>query len=149
MRQNLKKLTLRHLSMIESLNLEGKSQKEVSEQFGISQTWLSLLKKDPLWLAKEAEYKQIIQQNYEIRLCQMLPKAIDAIEKALDSPKASIRLKAAEEILKKAGIDGKSSNEDKGPIFLNMVKPTWMENETVEVADCQKKDSEEKIIKES
>ena len=129
-KMQLKKLTSRHLSMMEALNIEGKSQREVSTLFGISETWLSLLKKDPLWQAKEAEYKQFIQKACELRICQMIPKALNVLEQALDSPRPSVQLKAALQILKKAGIDGKSSDEAKTPIVFNMVKPRWMEGES-------------------
>ena len=123
MRKNLMRLTPRHLKMIECLSRGGMTQKEVSKQFGISQTWLSLLRKDPLWQAKEAEYKEHIEQTWEINILSMVPDAIDTLREALYSSVQSIRIKAAKEILKRGGIDGKSSNEVKGAIFINMYKP--------------------------
>ena len=147
MRKNLRRLTPRHLKMIECLSRGGMTQKEVSKQFGISQTWLSLLRKDPLWRAKEAEYKEHIQQTWEINILSMVPDALDALREALYSSVQSIRIKAAKEILKRGGIDGKSSNEAKGSIFIDMYKPKLMKgkNDAVEVRNCQKKDSEGEI----
>ena len=130
MRKNLTRLTPRHLKMIECLSRGGMTQKEVSKQFGISQTWLSLLRKDPLWQAKEAEYKEHIQQTWEIGIHSMVPDALDVLKEALDSPEPSIRLKAAKDVLERASIGGKSSIQVGGPIFIDLYEPKRMGGES-------------------
>jgi|TARA_B100000959_G_scaffold276609_1_gene331618 hypothetical protein len=137
----LKKITPRHERMIESLVLEGISQKAVCEKFGMSETRLSTLRKTDLWRKEEQKLSHDLRTRSLHQLQALVPKAIMALEETvgrkvelekgiLISNDAKARISSAKEILNRSGIRG---DEDKGSenVTIQLYAPPYATDDGV------------------
>ena len=74
---NLKKLTSRHKKMITALVLDGRKQSEIAKEFGISQTRLPQLKRDPLWAAEESALVERYRSECISKIQLLVPDLVD------------------------------------------------------------------------
>ena len=126
----LKKLTDRHEAMLYALVLEGKSAKEVCEEFGISASRLSLIRRSPVWQQREAELRserdkmrREILEGAILKLERLREPAIQALEECVHSEDESIKLRSAKEILDRTGIGVGTKDEEKFQPIINLYIP--------------------------
>tara|TARA_B100000315_G_scaffold62584_1_gene56787 strand:- start:61 stop:489 length:429 start_codon:yes stop_codon:yes gene_type:complete len=124
--------------MIDALILEGKTQREVCRQYGISETRLSLLRKHPLFLMAEKQLRDKARDENISKLYSLVPAAIKTLEDTLGvsyetangmvvNNDVRTRVHSAKEILNRAGV--KSDEEDQSKtIHINMYAPPYIED---------------------
>jgi hypothetical protein len=81
--------------------MEGATEAQISEAFGIKGVTLRDWKKRPEWEAAISELKGHQRKLVFNRLSFLTEKAVTAIEELLDSPNDSVKLKAAEWVLER------------------------------------------------
>ena len=149
----------RHLNMIESLVLHGKTQREVCKEYHISETRLSLLRKTPLFKEEEKALREQMRDENISKLNALVPAAIKALDEIVgvssqnedgtvveNDPK--VRVKAAKEILNRAGYKSQEKNQGQS-ITISMFNPPWNrkageeDNDIITVAIDREKDGGE------
>lgn len=131
----LQKLSDRHEAMLYALVLEGKTSKEVCEEFGITQSHLSIIRKSPIWQQREAELrserdrlrKEILESSM-LKLESLREPAIKALEECVYSDDENIKLKSAKEILDRTGLGTSTKEEEKVQPVINLYIPTSWKN---------------------
>jgi len=117
----LKKITPRHERIIEALVLEGKTQKAVCDEFGMSEARLSTLRKSELWRKAESQLSAELRTRSLHQLQALVPKAIEALEETVGRKieleegvlipnDSKARISSAKEILNRSGISGGDDN---------------------------------------
>ena len=137
----LKKITPRHERMIESLVLEGLSQKAVCAMFGMSETRLSTLRKTDLWRKEEAKLSAELRTRSLHQLQSLVPKAIEALDETVGKKveledgvmvpnDSKARISSAKEILNRSGIRGDEDNGSAG-LTIQLYAPGYYHEDGV------------------
>ena len=94
----------RHRDMMMSLVYDGLTQFEVASKYGISEGRMSILRRSPLWQLEEREMRTQFLSEKRRHLETLLPKAINALERNLESNNPNAEIAAAKEILNRGGL---------------------------------------------
>ena len=126
-----KELTPKHHRMITALVLEGLTQKEVCDRYDISETRLSILRKDRTWKKEEGKLIGQFRANCFSRIQQLAPEAIEALAETIKpyrddgTPNDSkSRIAASKEILNRAGLKEPQDKEE-GGTTIQLYAPGW------------------------
>ena len=145
----LKKLKNNHLNMVEDLILHGNTQRKVAKKHGVSEAWLSRLRQTELFKEEERSLLQLKRAENLTKLNALVPAAVTALEEVVGPSferedgsvvenDQKVRVKAAKEILNRAGYKSHEKNEGQ-PIRINMYVPPHMrepgeeDNETITI----------------
>lgn len=99
-----KDLKSRHRAMMRALVIDGLNQRQVSEEFGITEGRLSIIVNSPLWKVEETAMRKECFGEQRKRLERMIPKAIDTLDRVMDDEDNKVALRAAAETLDRSGM---------------------------------------------
>lgn len=102
----IQKLNNRHRRMMEALVVEGKKPVEVSIEFDISESRLSILRRSPLWKAEEDALAREVRDQFKLGMLRLVPRCIDREESLIDSADERVALSAIKDVLNRAGVVG-------------------------------------------
>jgi hypothetical protein len=66
--------------MMVRLVLDGATPREVSNEFDISESRISILRRSPLWLEEEKEMRKDFLDTYKSQLMKIVPEAVEAFK---------------------------------------------------------------------
>ena len=123
---SLKKLSSRHHAIMRRLVLGGYTQKEAAQEFDISESRLSVLRHDPLWIDEEQRMRKDAYGSHKAELEGLRGKAIDALAECVESDYQPVKLKSATDILDRTGlIGGLKVDMDVKPTIKLYIPPGW------------------------
>ena len=103
--QELQNISPKHRRMMMALEIEGKTPKEVCEEYNITNTGLWQVRQSQLWKKEEDIMKKELRSAFLSKLKSLIPKAILALEQAVsEENSARDRIHASKEILDRSGI---------------------------------------------
>ena len=89
---------------MEDLVLEGMKAKEICARYDMTDSNFSIIRRSPLWVYEEAKMREEKLGNMRKRMNDLVPKALDALERTVDSADERIQVSAAKEILSRGGL---------------------------------------------
>ena len=117
MASTVQALNNRHRRMMEALVLEGKRPVEVSIEFGITESRLSILRRSPLWRAEEDALARDVRDQFKTSILRLVPKAIEREELLLDSEDERVAQTAVKDVLNRVGLVGEKTIESGGALI--------------------------------
>lgn len=121
------KLTTRHMKIMMAL-VEGSRPCEVCEEFGITESRLSVLRATALWKSKEEELTNQSLADSLLRINSLRGSAVDALEDCLKSEDDRVKLASARDILDRTGIKAGAELTVSGDTSINLYIPKGWNN---------------------
>ena len=136
--------------------LDGRSLRELSIKYEITESHLSIITNSPLWLKEEAILHDLVIREHQTKLLSLVPTAIKTLGEIVErktsfdvvdpatgeskqinvvNPPAS-RLRAADTILKVSGVSKEEERGDKS-IVIQLFKPKWDKSNSGEVIEIE------------
>jgi len=136
-KMSIKKLSTRHMQIMSAL-VEGFKPCEVSLEFGITESRLSVLRATALWKSKEEELTNQSLSDSLLRINSLRGSAVDALEDCLDSEDDRVKLASARDILDRTGIKAGAELSLQGDTSINLYIPNgWNNKEQSEEATSE------------
>lgn len=122
-------------SKIAVLTMAGMSAPKIQAELGLTKAEHTRLCKDPSYMAlieqmQQAENAPALNKA-KARMTKLVDKAVDAIERALDSPAHGDSLKAASMVLRSLGLD--EQEEQQSDTNITVVLPSGQEAKTINI----------------
>lgn len=100
------KLTDKHLLMMREMVLEGKTQSEISEEYDITTSRLSLLVNEESWKKVQLQMRSEVFTATRIRIEGLMGKAVSVLKEGMNEEDPRIKLNSAVQVLDRGGIRG-------------------------------------------
>lgn len=132
MHTEIKRLTARHLCMMERLVLDGARPTDVCKEFEINDSRLSVLRSSTIWRAKEIEMTNEKMDVGMEKLRSLTDPAIAALADCVnEEQEPAIRLRSAKEILDRAGYSSTVNIDTNMKPNINLIVPKgWNPGQT-------------------
>ena len=105
------KLNNRHRRMMEALVIEGKRPVEVSIEFDITESRLSILRRSPLWKAEEDALCREVRDLHKTGILRLVPRAIERTEELMESQDERLAHAVVKDVLNRGGLVSERSVE--------------------------------------
>mgnify|MGYP001597680974 CR=1 FL=1 len=122
-------LNARHEAMMLRL-LDGVTPRQVSAEFFITESSLSLLRSSTVWKQVEAKLRDERRQVYQNRLNGLADKAITALEETVVDTDPRVKLQSAREILNRTGFNPAIKVEQELVGNINLYLPKHFQTQT-------------------
>ena len=134
----LNQLSARHEAIMLRL-LEGVTPRQVSAEFSITESRLSLLRNSEIWKQAEAKLRNDRRKSHQDKLNSLADKAILALEDTVIDTDPRVKLMSAKEILNRTGFNPaiKIEQELSGSINLYTPKHWSQAGETMVSLDSE------------
>lgn len=132
---SIKELTSRHEAIMQALVIEGRTPRDICQEFGFTESRLSILRSSPLWKESEGRLRQELKsekvQKALSRMESLTENAVDALEDCVnDESDNRLRLLSAKEILDRVGVGSALSNQATFTPSINLyIPPNWNNKE--------------------
>jgi hypothetical protein len=133
---SIKKLTTRHMQIMIAL-VEGSKPCDVSVEFGITESRLSVLRATALWKSKEEELTKQSLADSLMRINSLRGSAVDALENCLESEDDRVKLASARDILDRTGIKAGAELDITGDTSINLYIPNGWNNKEQSGAESE------------
>lgn len=126
---SIDKITSRHTAIMRRLVIDGATPNEVCQEFNLTPSRLSVIRKSEIWADKEAEMRREAFLIHKNNLDSLMMPAIEALGDCVESVDEGIKLRSAKEILDRTGLIAGVRIEGTKPVIKMYIPKGWNNKE--------------------